>query len=153
MWSQRVGHRRLQPSIGPYGSQWTMCVLPKQLQPHPHFEMPVGVQTTGVSGSSQTDLCTLWGNPSRGSDTPPLHAGPLVHGLWGEPVGGVYRVRSGRKATLMYSGLKTDGANESLVFPKVRYLKSYCYRTQLYVYIRDLPDIVHAYYTRISHNT
>ena len=65
-----------------------MCVLPMQMQPHPHSELPVDVQTTGVSGSFQTDQCILWGNLSRGSDTPLLHSGPLVHGLWGEPVGG-----------------------------------------------------------------
>ena len=89
MWSQRVGHQQPQPLIGPYGGQWTMCVLPMQMQPHLHSELPVGVQITGVSESFQTDQCILWGNLSRGSDTPPLPAGPLVHGLWGEPVGGV----------------------------------------------------------------
>ena len=89
VWSQRVGHQQFQPSIGLYGGQWTLCALPKQMQPHPHSELPIGVQTTDVLGSFQTDQCILWGNLSRGSDTPPLHAGPLVHGLWGEPVGGV----------------------------------------------------------------
>ena len=64
-----------------------MCALPKQMQPNPHSEVPIGVQTIGVSGSSQTDQCTLSGNPSRGSDTPLLPAGPLA--LRGEPVGGV----------------------------------------------------------------
>ena len=66
-----------------------MCALLRQMQPHPHSEVPVGVQTIGVSGSSQTDQCTLWGNPSRGSDTPLLHADTLVQGPWGEPVGGI----------------------------------------------------------------
>ena len=55
MWPQRVEHQQFQPSIGPYGGQWTMCAVPKQMQPHPHSEVPVGVQTTGVSGSFQTD--------------------------------------------------------------------------------------------------
>ena len=89
MWSQRVGHQQLQPLTGPYGGQWTMCTLPKQMQPHPHSEVLVGVQTIGVLGSSQTDQCTLWGNPSRGSDTPLSPAGPLVQSPCREPVGGV----------------------------------------------------------------
>ena len=38
VWSQRVGHQQLQPLIGPYGGQWTMCALPKQMQPHPHSD-------------------------------------------------------------------------------------------------------------------
>ena len=66
-----------------------MCALPKEMQPHPHSEVPVGVQTIGVSGFFQTDQCTLWGNQSRGSDTPLPPAGPLAQGFWGEPVGGV----------------------------------------------------------------
>ena len=33
--------------------------------PHPHSELPVGVQTTGVSGSFQTEQCTL-GQPEQG---------------------------------------------------------------------------------------
>ena len=66
-----------------------MCDLPWQMQPHPHSEVPDGVQTISISGSSQTDQFTLWGNPSRGSDTPLQPAGPLVQGPWGEPVGGI----------------------------------------------------------------
>ena len=34
MWSQRVGHQQLQPSIGPRGDHWTMCALPRQMPPH-----------------------------------------------------------------------------------------------------------------------
>ena len=41
MCSQKVGHRRLQPLIGPYGGQWTMCALPREMQPQPHSEVPV----------------------------------------------------------------------------------------------------------------
>ena len=89
MWSQRVGHRQLQPWIGPHGSQWTMYAQPKQMQPHAHFGDPVGVQTTSASGSCQTDQCTLRGNLSRESDAPLLPVGSLVQRLWGEPVGGI----------------------------------------------------------------
>ena len=89
VWSQRVGCRQLQPWIGPHGGQWTMCVQPKQTQPHSHSGGPVGAQTTGASGSCQTDQCKLWGNLSRGSDTPLLSVSPLVQDPWGEPVGGI----------------------------------------------------------------
>ena len=64
----------------------TMCVQPKQTQPHPHSGGPVGVQTTGASGSCQTDHCKLL---SRESDTPLLSVDPLVEDPWGEPVGGI----------------------------------------------------------------
>ena len=66
-----------------------MCVQPRRMQPHPHSGGPVSAQTTGASGSCQTDQCKLWGNLSRGSNTLLLSVGPLVQDPWGEPVGGV----------------------------------------------------------------
>ena len=56
-----------------------MCVQPKQTQPLTHSRRPVGVQTTGASGSCQTDQCKLRGNLSRGSDTPLLSVGKSVN--------------------------------------------------------------------------
>ena len=73
-----------------------MCVQPKQTQPYSHSGGPVGVQTTGASGSCQTDQCKLGGNLSRGSDTPLLFTGPLVQDPWGEPAGGV-KYEEGKK--------------------------------------------------------
>ena len=77
--SQRVGYQQLQPFIGPYGGQWTMCALPKQMHPHPHSELSISVQITGVSESFQTDQCTLWGNLNRGSDSPSPECVACMH--------------------------------------------------------------------------
>ena len=59
------------------------------MQPHFHSKVPVSVQTIDVSGPSQTDQRTLWGNLSRGSNTPLLPTGPLVQDPWGELVSGI----------------------------------------------------------------
>ena len=61
------GCQSLLPWTSPLGGLWTTRFWPEQMWPHPHSEVPVGVQSDGALRFGQTVRHTPWDTQNRGS--------------------------------------------------------------------------------------